>query len=96
MRAKLFAVAVAASSILAVSVPAAHASSPSGGCPPAFQGPMTFAELIAKYPPPPDLPDPEGVLAGYDRNGDELLCVQEVPQQNPMGPINVIDNTTAT
>jgi hypothetical protein len=92
---RLFLVAAIASSIVVWSVPLAHAAGPSAGCPPAFQGPFTFEQIIKKYPPPPDLPDPEGVLAGFDHNGDELLCVQEVPEAAP-APINTIDNTAAT
>ena len=62
---------------------------PIGGCPPAFHGPHTFAEIIENWPPPPELPDPEGVLAGYDSNGDGSLCVLPLPGGTN---INVIDN----
>jgi hypothetical protein len=72
-----------------------HAAGPAGGCPPAFIGPVTFEELKDRWPPPPDLPDPDAVLASYDKNGDGLLCVREAPAQAP-SPINVIDNRAAT
>jgi hypothetical protein len=57
---------------------------------------VSFEELIERWPPPPDLPDPEGVLASYDLNGDGQLCVMESVPQNPVSPINVIDNHAAT
>jgi hypothetical protein len=59
-------------------------------CPPAFQGPHTFAEVIEMWPPPPGFPDPEGALAGYDKNGDGSLCVLPLPGGTD---INVIDNS---
>jgi hypothetical protein len=96
MNRRLFVVAVTACSMLALAIPTARASMPSGGCPPSFQGPLTFEVLIDMWPPPPDFPDPEGFLASLDSNGDKLLCVMESPEQNPMGPINIIDNHTAT
>jgi hypothetical protein len=67
------------------------------GCPPAFQGPLTFAEIMDRWPPPPDLPDPEGVLVGFDINDDRMLCVMETPEAGMVpAPINVIDNFAAT
>ena len=70
---------------------------PVSGCPPVFQGPLTFEQIIDMWPPPPDLPDPEGVLAGFDLNDDRLLCVMESPHgPTPTGPINIIDNIAAT
>ncbi len=92
MRLKALFIAVVTASSLLLGTTVAHAKKPAAGCPPSFQGPLTFAELIATWPPPPDLPDPEGVLAGYDGNGDGLLCVMELPPHGS-GPINVIDNT---
>jgi hypothetical protein len=80
---------------LALAAPA-NAAGPQAGCPPAFQGPLTFDEIIRMWPPPPDFPDPVGALAAYDVNGDELLCVQEHTHGPlPNGPINVIDNFAA-
>jgi hypothetical protein len=94
MRLKAFFIAVATASSLLLGTSVADAK-PSGGCPPPFLGPLTFAEIIEAWPPPPDLPDPEGVLAGYDGNGDGLLCAMEPPPQAGF-PINVIDNTART
>jgi hypothetical protein len=72
-----------------------HAAGQARGCPPAFIGPVTFEDLKNRWPPPSDLPDPDAVLASYDKNGDGLLCVQEAPAHAP-SPINVIDNRGAT
>jgi hypothetical protein len=92
----MFVIAAAISSVVAASSPA-HAAGPVAGCPPAFEGPLTFAQIIDRWPPPPDFPDPEGALASYDKNGDERLCVMEPPHgPTPAGPINVIDNVAAT
>ena len=74
---------------IAAAVTRAGAIPPTRGCPPPFVGPLTFAEIIQMFPPPPDLPDPEGVLASFDLNGDGRLCVQALP---PGEDINVIDN----
>ncbi len=94
---RLFLVAAIASSVVVGSVPVAHAAGPSAGCPPAFQGPLTFAEIMDRWPPPPDLPDPEGVLVGFDINDDRMLCVMETPEAGMVpAPINVIDNFAAT
>ncbi len=40
------------------------------------------------FPPPPEVTDPEGVIASFDGNGDGTVCV--MPFKN--GKINVIDN----
>jgi hypothetical protein len=95
MRLKALFIAVVTASSLLLGTGVADAKKPARGCPPAFFGPVTFAELIERWPPPPELPDPEGVLAGFDNNGDGLLCVMELPD-NGSGPINVIDNTART
>ena len=75
---------------LSLSVLPAIARPPIGNCPPAFQGPHTFAEIIEMWPPPPGFPDPEGALAGYDKNADGSLCVRLLPNGTD---INVIDNS---
>jgi hypothetical protein len=87
---RLFAAAALATLPLSLSALPAGATPPIGNCPPAFQGPHTFAEIIATWPPPPGFPDPEGALAGYDLNGDGSLCVLPLPGGTN---INVIDNT---
>jgi hypothetical protein len=91
MRARRLMATVALMSLpLGLWVMPASASQPIGNCPPAFQGPHTFAEIIEMWPPPPGFPDPEGALAGYDMNGDGSLCVLPLPGGTN---INVIDNT---
>ncbi len=66
----------------------AHAARPIGGCPSAFQGPLDFATLLILFPPPPGVPNPEEILASFDANGDQRLCVRGLPHDE----INVIDN----
>jgi len=80
---------------MAVTAAPAHAAAPKADCPPVFLGPLTFAEIIERWPPPPDLPDPLGVLNAYDKNDDDMLCVMETVDAAP-SPINVIDNVAAT
>jgi hypothetical protein len=67
----------------------AGAAQPTRGCPPSFAGPLTFSQIITQFPPPPEIPDPEGLLASFDLNEDALLCVRAAPKG--MG-IVVIDN----
>ena len=86
---RLFAVAALMSLPVSLSAVPAGASPPVGNCPPPFQGPLTFAQIIATWPPPPGFPDPEGVLAGYDKNSDGSLCVLPLPGEG----LNVIDNS---
>jgi hypothetical protein len=74
--------------VLGMGVRAAGATPPIGNCPSAFDGPLTFEQIIAAYPPPPGTPDPIAVLAGFDKNGDRSLCVLDVPGDG----VNVIDN----
>jgi hypothetical protein len=90
MKPRLLAVVVLVSLSLSLSALPAGARPPIGNCPPAFQGPHTFAEIIAMWPPPPGFPDPEGVLARFDLNEDGSLCVLPLPGGTD---INVIDNT---
>ena len=74
--------------VLGTGVHAAGATPPIGNCPSAFDGPLTFEQIIATYPPPPGTPDPIASLAGFDKNGDRSLCVLDVPGD----AVNVIDN----
>ena len=67
---------------------AAGATPPVGACPPSFDGPLTFEQVVAQYPPPPGIPDPIGALARFDRNGDGSVCVLDIPGD----PINVVDH----
>jgi hypothetical protein len=69
---------------------AASATPPVGTCARAFDGPLTFEQVVAKYPPPPGIPDPIGALARFDKNGDGSVCVLDIPGD----PINVLDNVT--
>ncbi len=89
-KARVLAVVALVSLPLSFSVLPAGARPPIGNCPPAFFGPHTFAEIIEMWPPPPGFPDPEGALAGYDKNGDGSLCVRALPNGTD---INVIDNS---
>jgi hypothetical protein len=74
--------------VLGIAVRAASGSPPTRSCPPSFDGPLTFEQIVAKYPPPPHIPDPISLLAGFDNNGDGSLCVLDLPGD----PINTIDN----
>ena len=54
-----------------------------------FLGPLTFAEIIEMFPPPPGFPDPEGALNAFDANDDDKLCAKGHPDgQN----LIVVDN----
>jgi hypothetical protein len=57
-----------------------------------FVGPLTIAEVITAFPPPPGFPDPEGAIEAYDSNGDGTVCVMPLPAES----INVIDNVART
>ncbi len=80
--------------VLALAASGAGASGPAGAtppvgtCPRAFDGPLTFEEVVVKYPPPPGFPDPIGSIARYDKNANGSVCVLDVPGD----PINVIDD----
>jgi hypothetical protein len=74
--------------LLGMGIRAAEAAPPSRSCPPSFDGPLTFEQIIAKYPPPPELEDPIAALARFDTNQDGSLCVLDLPGP----PINSIDN----
>jgi hypothetical protein len=84
---------VTAISVAAVVVMASPAGArpPTAGCPPAFRGPFTAAQVVEMWPPPPEVTDPEGAILSYDKNGDRSVCVLPLPG----GPINVIDNTAS-
>ncbi len=73
---------------LGLSVGQAGASPPIGVCPPPFQGPLTYQQVINTWPPPPGV-DPIPVLVFYDKNADGKVCVKPLPKD---GAINVIDN----
>jgi hypothetical protein len=72
------------------SVSPAAAKQPKRGCPPPFEGPLTFTELLADFPPPPEIPldDILAALDSFDANDDGLLCVFGLPRDE----INAIDN----
>jgi hypothetical protein len=77
VRALLVGVLVAGG-IAAFSAPAT-AKPPVGGCGDGFLGPLTFAQIIQQFPPPPDFPDPEGALNAFDANDDDMLCAKGHP-----------------
>ena len=85
---RAFAVLMMTFLVLGTGVRAAGAAPPIGNCPRSFDGPLTFEQIIATYPPPPGTPDPIASLAGFDLNGDRSLCVLDVPGDG----VNVIDN----
>ena len=88
MKARVLAAAIlAVVSVGGLAAPSG-AKAPTRGCPPAFAGPLTVEQVIEMFPPPPEVTDPEGVIASFDRNGDGTVCV--MPFKN--GKINVIDN----
>jgi hypothetical protein len=89
MKRRLVAIVFLVGGALGTTIGPAGASQPTRGCPPAFLGPLTFAEIIDAFPPPPDFPDPEGALASFDSNDDGKLCVRALP---PGSDINVVDN----
>jgi hypothetical protein len=91
MKMRLVAVMILVAASLGTAVGPAGAGQKTRGCPTAFLGPLTFAEIIEAFPPPPDFPDPEGALSSFDSNGDGKLCVRGLP---PGGDINVIDNVS--
>jgi hypothetical protein len=77
---------------VAAAVSPAGAAQPTRGCPPAFQGPWTFQQVLDAFPPPPEIPI-EDILAAfdaYDANDDGHLCVIGLPT----GAINVVDNVS--
>ena len=72
-------VSVLACSLFAVASFGATASAtpPIGRCPHAFEGPLTFAQIIEEFPPPPGLPDPTPSFEPVDLNDDDRLCVRQ-------------------
>ena len=61
-----------------------------GGCGMGFTGPLSVAEIIVAFPPPPGFPDPEGALRSFDVNGDDHLCAKP----GPGGKLIVVDNNS--
>ena len=94
MRARRLGLVFAMTSLLVVAgFGTAGAVPPTGTCPPAFQGPWTFQQVLDEFPPPPEIP-PEAIEAAfnfYDKNDDGNLCVMGLPT----GGINVIDNAAS-
>ena len=92
MRTRFLAVAILVLVLLGMLIAPAGAKQPTRACPPPFVGPLTIAQVITAFPPPPGFPDPEGAIAAYDSNGDGTVCVMPLPA----GSINVIDNVART
>ena len=88
MKPRLPAVALLTLVLVGGLIAPASAKAPARGCPAAFTGPLTVAQVLVAFPPPSDFPDPEGAIASYDSNGDGTVCVLPLPN----GPINIIDN----
>ena len=78
---------------IAGAVVPAGAVPPRADCPPAFGGPTSFEQILIDFPPPPDLPteDVIATLDFFDKNGDQMLCVLDVPAPG----INLIDNNAS-
>ena len=72
-------VSVLASSLFAVASfgATANAAPPIGRCPDAFEGPLTFTQIVEEFPPPPGLPDPIPSFEPVDLNDDSRLCVRQ-------------------
>ena len=86
---------VLATAAIAMVVSATPASAgPTAGCPPTFRL-LTFEQILTEFPPPPDV-DAEAQLAANDRNEDEMLCVEVLPEPAPGPGLLVIDNVVAT
>ena len=81
--------ALALISLGVIALPA-RAGSPVASCPPAFQGPLSFDEILEAYPPSGEY-DPIPILEAYDRNNDSRLCVLELPEA--FGFNNLVDNS---
>ena len=94
MTARRWFISVLAVASLSLALPLASAGAkvPTGGCPAAFVGPLTFQTIIDTWPAPPNVTDPEAHLAAIDFNGDGLLCVR--PLNN--GTIEANDNVVRT
>ena len=88
MKPRLPAVAILTLVLVGGLVAPVSAKTPTRRCPAAFEGPLTVAQVLVAFPPPPDFPDPEGAIVSFDSNGDETVCVLPLPN----GPINIIDN----
>lgn len=67
--------------VIGVAAPAV-ATPPVGGCPPPF-------ELLPKDSFGPGFQD---FLNGVDKNGDDNICAQPLPDALPFPPINFVDN----
>jgi hypothetical protein len=81
--------------VLALAAPTL-AAQPQRGCPPAFDGPVTIADLLALYPEF-DAAAFEAFLQPLDANGDDLLCTLPFPPNahpygEPFFVANFIDN----
>lgn len=87
---RLLLVSILACLPLAGAITPAVAEPPIGDCPPAFEGPTSFEQILIDFPPPPDLPleDVLATLDFFDKNDDRMLCVLDVPAPG----INLVDN----
>jgi hypothetical protein len=75
------------------------AAPPTGGCPPAFDA-LTFAEAIElahETGAPGTDEELLAILVSLDKNQDEVLCFQDLPDTPGIPPFffNVIDNTAS-
>jgi hypothetical protein len=79
---------------IAVAVTPAGAIPPPGVpparfCPPPYQGPLTFQQVVDAFPPPAELPPEQvqAILDTIDMNNDGKLCAKALPDSE-----NFVDN----
>jgi hypothetical protein len=74
---------------IAAAVTPAGAIKPARFCPPPYQGPLTFQQVVVEFPPPPDLPPDvvQAILDTIDTNNDGMLCAKGLPHAE-----NFVDN----
>lgn len=78
---RLVMASIVASLAIGATVTPAGAVKPDRLCPPAFEGPLTFQQVVDEFPPPPELPPDvvQAILDGIDMNNDGMLCAKGLP-----------------
>jgi len=78
---RLVVASMVASLPIVATVTPAGAIKPARFCPPPFQGPLTFQQVVDEFPPPPELPPDvvQAILDGIDMNHDGMLCAKGLP-----------------
>jgi hypothetical protein len=70
--------------------PSAVAKTPSGSCPPTFEGPLAISALPAELQEFATFLDTQ--VGG---NGDGKICVDDIAVGTPGGGLNILDNRVA-